>query len=292
MSATSTFIPRPVGDRRGAVYYGSRGLFYVLLTTWTLLTLLPLVWMVFASFKTNMEFLTSGFALPKNWFPKNYLKAWDVAGLGQLFFNSVVYVTVSTLAIILFSMMSGYAFAKMRYHRTSKVIYTVIGLGILISMQAILIPLYLQLSQVGLLNSRWGLILVYVAIGIPMSCYMATEYIRGIPDAVIESAYIDGASNVRMFWSIVLPMTRPVMVVLVIINVLAYWNEFMMAFVLTNSPDLYPLPVGIFSFSSTTSVQYGLQFAALSIAVLPIILVYFLFHKQITNGVIAGAVKG
>lgn len=270
----------------------SRAFWYAVLVGWALVTILPLLWMALSSLKGNMEFLVNTFGLPKKWNLANYEKAWNVGSLGQLFFNSVVYVTVSTGLIILFSMMAGYAFAKMRFLRTSKALYTFIGLGILISMQAILIPLYLQMSQLGLLNTRWGLIIVYVALGLPMSTYMATEYIRGIPNAVIESAYMDGASNARMFLSIVLPMTRPVMVVLVIINVLAYWNEFMMAFVLTNTTALYSLPVGIFSFSSSTSVQYGLQFAALTISIVPVLVVYFGFHKQITRGVIAGAVKG
>lgn len=287
-------MPKSVEVRGGTGFgfYLSRGFIYFCLLLWTFITVVPLIWMFLSSFKGNMEFLTSGFALPKSFDPRNYIKASDIGQLGQLFFNSVVYVVVSTSLIILFSMMSGYAFAKMRFKKTSLALYTIIGLGILISMQSILIPLYLQMSQLGLLNSRWGLIIVYVAIGIPMSCYMATEYIKGIPDAVIESAHIDGATNWRMFLSIILPMTRPVMVVMIIINILAYWNEFMMAFVLTNSPDLYSLPVGIFSFSSATSVQYGLQFAALSIAILPVLFVYFAFHKQITQGVIAGAVKG
>lgn len=277
---------------RGVGFFASRSFLYLVLILWTVVTVVPLIWMFLSSLKGNMEFLVNTFGLPKKWNVNNYVKAWTTGSLGQLFFNSVVYVTVSTGLIILFSMMAGYAFAKMRFVRTSKALYAFIGLGILISMQAILIPLYLQMSQLGLLNTRWGLILVYVALGLPMSTYMATEYIKGIPDAVIESAYMDGASNARMFLSIVFPMTRPVMVVLVIINILAYWNEFMMAFVLTNTNDLYSLPVGIYSFSSATSVQYGLQFAALSIAILPVLFVYFAFHKQITQGVIAGAVKG
>lgn len=265
---------------------------YVVFIAWAIVTITPLVWLAYSSFKTNPEITASRLALPTALHFENYSDAWRIGKLGTYFGNSIIYTGVTCFGIVMLSMMASYGFAKMRFKKLSAAFYAMIGIGMLISVQAILIPLFLMLKSYGLINTYPGLILTYITLGLPMAIYLGTEYIRGIPDSLIESAYIDGAGNFRMFWSIILPMTRPVIVTMSILNVLSYWNEFLMVFILTMDDTMKSLPVGVMSFVSPTSQEWDKQFAALVISLIPIISVYFAFQKKLTQGVVAGAVKG
>jgi raffinose/stachyose/melibiose transport system permease protein len=265
---------------------------YAVFITWAVITITPLVWLAYSSFKTNPEITASRLALPTAAHFENYSDAWRIGKLGTYFTNSIIYTGVTCFGIVILSMMASYGFAKMRFKKLSAALYALIGIGMLISVQAILIPLFLMLKSYGLINTYPGLILTYITLGLPMAIYLGTEYIRGIPDSLIESAYIDGAGNFRMFWSIILPITRPVIVTISILNVLSYWNEFLMVFILTMDDTMKSLPVGVMSFVSPTSQEWDKQFAALVISLIPIIAVYFIFQKKLTQGVVAGAIKG
>jgi raffinose/stachyose/melibiose transport system permease protein len=248
--------------------------------------------MLYSSVKTNADITRNILALPTQLYLQNYIDAWKRADLGILFVNSVLYTASSTVLVLALSLMMGYAFAKMRYQAVSKVLYTVVGLGLLISVQAILIPLFIMLMRYGLKDTRVGVIIVYTAIGLPIAVYLATEYIKGIPNSMIESAYMDGASHFLMFRAIVVPMATPVALTIGIMNILSTWNEFLLVFILTSSRTARSLPVGVYSFSSLTSQQYGMQLAAMVIAVTPVVLAYVFFNRRITEGVVAGAIKG
>ena len=167
-----------------------------------------------------------------------------------------------------------------------------IGLGYLISTNSVIIPLFLMLSRIGLTDTRIGMILVYTAFGIPLSVLLSSQFIRGLPDSLVESAEMDGAGPFGTFLSIIVPMTVPVIVTISIINALGIWNEFLLVLVLASSEATKSLPVGVYSFSSLTSTQLGWQLAALVIATAPTMIVYFSFNKRLTRGVVAGAVKG
>ncbi len=270
----------------------ARGVAYFIFTLWSLITIFPLVWTFYSSFKSTNEILGSPMALPEVWQFNNYITAWRQAELGPKFFNSILYTTTSTAAVLLLAMMASYGFAKIyEFKKASKVLYGLIGVGLLISVQAIVIPLFILLRKFNLTDSYIGIILTYTALGLPIAVYLGTEFIKGIPDSLIESAYIDGASNFRMFGQIVLPMTTPVLFTIGILNVLGTWNEFMLVFLL-GSEKTKSLPVGVQSFASQTSTQYGAQMAALVIVLLPVVLVYLLFNRRVTQGVVAGAIKG
>jgi raffinose/stachyose/melibiose transport system permease protein len=180
----------------------------------------------------------------------------------------------------------------MAYPKISALIGATIGLGYLISINSVIIPLFLMLTSIKLTDTHLGIILVYVAFGLPMSVLLCTQFIKGLPDSLIESAFMDGATVFRMFFSIIVPMTVPVITTVAIIQALGIWNEFLLVLVLASSEFTKSLPVGVFSFSSLQSTQLGWQLAALVIAVLPAMILYFIFSKQLTQGVVAGAVKG
>jgi raffinose/stachyose/melibiose transport system permease protein len=149
-----------------------------------------------------------------------------------------------------------------------------------------------MLSSIGLTDTHVGIILVYTAFGLPMSVLLCTQFPAGLPNSLIESAYIDGASTFRTFLNIIVPMSTPVAITVGIINALGIWNEFLLVLVLASSEFTKSLPVGVFSFTSQTSTQYGWQIAALVIAVAPAMFIYFMFNKRIAQGVVAGAIKG
>ncbi|MCK4514894.1 MAG: carbohydrate ABC transporter permease, partial [Spirochaetaceae bacterium] len=223
------------------------------------------------------------------WF--NYESALVRGGLAFKFLNSVIYAGLSTSLIVFLGLMISFALSKMQFRKLSMVVMGLIGLGYLISISSVIIPLFLMLSSVGLTDTRAGIILVYTAFGLPLAILLATQFMRGLPDSLIESAYMDGASPFRTFLNIIVPMSVPVIITISIISALGIWNEFLLVLVLASSEGTKSLPVGVFSFSSLTSTQLGWQLAALVIATAPAMIVYLIFNRRLTEGVVAGAIK-
>ncbi len=272
----------------------SRIISYVVFGGWTIFTIFPLVWVIYSSLKTDPEILTNALAFPRldSLQFQNYATAWNAANLGRYFINSFIYTISSTVLIILFSMMISFAFTKLPdFAALNKVLYGIIALGLLITVQSLLIPLIILFRNLGIIDTRISIIITYTALGLPMAIYLGTEYMKSIPDSLIESSLIDGASYLRVFFQIIMPLVKPIIFTVSILSILGAWNEFLLVFVLTSSETTRSLPVGILSFSNPTSTKYGLQFAALVIGFLPILLFYIIFNRYITKGVVAGAVK-
>ena len=155
-----------------------------------------------------------------------------------------------------------------------------------------MIPLFIVINQVGLYDTKLGVLIPYIGIGLPMGVYLATEYMRSIPGALVESARLDGASYWCIFFSIIAPMSAPVGTTIAILQISGTWNEFMLINMLTSSKENKSLPVGIQSFAGSLSTDYGKLFASLMIGLIPMLIFYLVFRKEITKGVSAGAVKG
>jgi raffinose/stachyose/melibiose transport system permease protein len=269
-----------------------KALVYIVMAFFTILAIYPLFWLVISSFKTTQEFqLTSKLALPQVWWWRNYTDAWVRGNFTWLFGNSILYTGVSTLAIVFLSCMAGFAFAKIPNKATNG-LYKSFVIGILITLQCIMVPLFLMSCWTNLYDTRIGILICYIGIGMPMGIYLATEYIRSIPDSLIESAKIDGARYGQIFFSIIFQMSKPVATTLAILTITGTWNEFMLINILASSETIKSLPVGIQRFSGALASDYGKQFAALVIGVVPMIIFYLCFRRQITKGVAAGAVKG
>ncbi|MBN1411237.1 MAG: carbohydrate ABC transporter permease [Spirochaetales bacterium] len=267
---------------------------YTVFLLFTVFTIFPLVWLFYSSLKPKAEYLMDQLALPKAWTITNFVDALSVEKTNLVLFmgNSVIYTFSSTLLVILFAMMASFAFSKLPFKKTSAVFYSLFGLGLLITVQALLIPLFLFLRTVGLYDTHAGIILPYVAINLPLAVFLGTTYMRELPDSMIEAAEMDGAGKWLVFLRIIFPMCEPVIVTMGIMTVLACWNEFLFVFIFTASDATRSLPVGIYSFSGETATEYGVQFAALVIGIVPMIITYALFHKRITYGMVAGAIKG
>jgi len=269
--------------------------FYIMhfiMVIFAILAVYPIFWLVVNSFKTTQEYmLTSKLSLPTRWFYQNYPIAWKDANFTVLTLNSIFFTGVSVISIIIFSFMAGFAFAKLPTKLTP-FLHSSFIVGILITLQCIMVPLFLMIRAVGLYNSRLGVLIPYIGIGLPMAVYLATEYIKGIPDEVVESARIDGAKYLGIFSRIILPMAAPAATTVAILTTTGTWNEFMLINILVSSDRYKSLPVGINMFSGSLATDYGKQFAALVIGMTPMVIFYLVFRKQITKGVSAGAVKG
>lgn len=269
----------------------SRLFFGIILSLFTVLSILPLIWLALSSFKTTQEFQFNRLGLPINWFFKNYSLAWKIAGMGKLIFNSVFYTSISTIAVVFLSLAAAFAFAKIK-SKATPFLYGSFVIGILLTIQSIMVPLFLMANTLNLLDTRLGVLIPYVGFGLPIGVYLCTEYVKSIHDSIVESARIDGAGYFKIFGAIIIPMAKPVVSTLAILNVLAVWNEFMLINILVSTDEMKSLPVGIMKFSSALSSDYGKQFAALVIGLLPLLLFYLVFRNKITEGVSAGAIKG
>jgi raffinose/stachyose/melibiose transport system permease protein len=296
---------------RRIVGVGGKVLAYLVMGTFALMTISPLVWLIINSFKSTPEYRLNKIGLPQQWIFVNYPGAWKLGEFDKLIGNSLIYTLGATVGIIFFAVLAGFAFAKIRSKATAP-IYSSFVIGILLSIQSLMVPLFIEVSQLdkllgdllrllGLLksgdfhlfyNSRVGVLLIYIGSGLPTAIYLSTEFIRGIPDALIEAARIDGAGYFGIFRGIILPMAVPIATTVAILNITGLWNEFALINILVSRTELKSLPLGIFRFTGTMMADYGKQFAALVIGMGPMLAFYIIFRKQITKGVAAGALKG
>lgn len=269
----------------------AKTLAYLVMAVFALMTVYPLFWLAMNSFKSTREFQVNMLGLPQKLVFDNFKLAWDFGEFGKLFPNSFIYTIGTTLGVIVLSVLAGFAFAKIP-SRATKWIYGSFIIGILLTLNSLMIPLFIEVNVLGIYNTRLAVLLVYIGAGLPIGIYLATEYIKAIPTALVESARIDGAGYFRIFRKIILPMSVPVATTLAILNITGTWNEFALINILVSKTELKSLPLGIYKFSGSLSTDYGKQFAALTIGMAPMILFYIVFRKQITRGVAAGAVKG
>jgi ABC-type glycerol-3-phosphate transport system permease component len=268
---------------------------YFFLIAWTILQVFPVIYMIISSFKSDQENIASPWSLPSVWQYKNYFGAWTGVGnditLGNYFTNSIV-VTAGSLALIsIVSMLAGYALARYHFHG-SKLIYA-LNLGMIaIPVHALMVPVYEYFTDLHLLNSHIGLILVYTAFNLSFSVIIMRSYFETIPSAIIEAARIDGCREWGVFWHIGIPVARGAIATLLIVNVVGIWSELMFASVLISQPEMRTLPVGVSLYAATMyGSTMGFQYAALTMTAVPLLLIYFIFQKQIVKGISLGAVK-
>jgi len=270
----------------------AKSVMYLIVIIFTVLALYPIYWLIIQSFKTTQEYMTaSKLALPKHWYVNNYPWAWINGRFTLLFFNSIFYTVITVFFIIILSFMAGFAFSKLPSKLTPWLHGSFI-IGILLTLQSILVPLFLMINAVHLYNTRLGVLIPYIGLGLPMSVYLATAYMKSIPESILESARMDGAVYFKIFLSIIMPMSAPVAATVAIISTTGVWNEFIMINILVSDDNLKSLPIGINKFSGALASDYGKQFSALVIGMVPMVVFYIIFRKQITKGVSAGAVKG
>ncbi len=252
----------------------------------------PLFWLLEFSLKDNNEIYSSNvLGLPHVWRWENYSSALLTGGLLQYFFNSVFYTAVTIVLAGVLSTMAAYAISRLSW-KGSTGTYTLFTLGIMIPLQAVLLPLFLVLGRMKLLNTYWALLIPYTAFAIPMSIIILCGFFGSIPRDIEEAAFLDGCSIYGVFFRIILPMIRSAIATVSIFTFLGTWNELMFANTFVNSSAFRTLPVGIFSFAGEFQTNWGAIGAGMVVATIPTILIYCFLSDQIQSSVIAGSVKG
>jgi raffinose/stachyose/melibiose transport system permease protein len=264
---------------------------YALLGLLAVTMIFPLVWMFYNSFKTNKEFTFSAVALPSALHFENYRHAWNTAHIGTYFFNSLFVSIVSIIFTVIIGALAAFVLAKFRFPGRGA-ISAIFVIGMLIPLQSVLVPLFSQMRTFHLLDTPWSLVIVYTAFGLPLTIFLMESFIAAFPDSIMEAAIIDGSTMLRIFGSVILPMTRPVIATVSILNFLNNWKEFSFALVFINSENKKTLPLGLYNFLGAYTTDYAGLLSALVIATIPIFIIYLLLQEQIINGMTAGAVKG
>ncbi len=267
-------------------------LVYAVMIAFTVLTVYPILWLVIQSFKTNTAYLTTNkLSLPTSFYFGNYAFVMNQGNFLNFFKNSVIYSAVTVVGVVALSNMAGYAFAKLQF-KVTKLLHGLFIVGILLTLQSILIPLFLMVSAAGIHNTRLAVLIPYIALGLPMGVYLCTDFAKSIPDELLEAARIDGSGFMRIFTRVVLPMCAPVSVTLAIITFTGTWNEFVLMSLMTSSEQYKAIPYMVGRYAGALGSDYGKLFTSLTVALVPILIFYMVFRNQITKGVAAGAVKG
>lgn len=264
---------------------------YLFMLLCVLVALFPIVWVIMSSFKTNKEILSNGLALPTQFNFNGYRDALQISPILQFFSNSVVITVISTFINVLALAMAGYVFARCRF-RLKNVLFLLLSASMVIPTTSLLHPVYLVINKIGLTDTKTALILVYAALSMPLSLMIMRSTFQAIPPSLEEAAYVDGAGFCRTFFQIMLPCAKGGLASAGVLAFLNGWNEFTFALVLTSSTSVRTLPLALGYFTSSFSFNYTAMFAAITIAVIPSILVFAIFQEQIVNSLIAGSVKG
>jgi raffinose/stachyose/melibiose transport system permease protein len=267
-------------------------LLYIVLIAWAIIQLFPLYWLITFSLKNNSEIFGGNLVgLPQNFLWENYGKAVVNANVGGYFFNSVIITAVTIFLTVIVSLMASYALVRMKWKFRNATMLLFMA-GLMIPIHAALLPVFLILRKVKLLDTYWALIIPYVAFAIPMAILILTSFMKSIPREIEEAACIDGCSIYRIFFSIIVPILRPAVATISIFTFLQAWNELMFATVFINKQAYKPLTVGIQSMAGKYATEWGPIGAALVIATIPTVIIYLLMSSQVHKSLTAGAIKG
>lgn len=255
-----------------------------------LLMVYPLLVMVLSSFKTNAELFNSPFALPESFALTNAARVWSDTNFVRYLGNSAIVTASSVLLILVVGTMAAYAIARYPF-RLSAAVFLFFLSGLMVPLKLAIIPLFIQLDALGLIDTRPGLVLVYVAMGLPSAIFILTGFLRTLPSELEEAARMEGASELRIMLAVMLPLARPALVIAAIQNAVPIWNDFFFPLVFITTERLKTLPQGLTVFMGEYNTDWGVLFAGLSLASLPIIAVYVVLSRQFIEGLTQGAVK-
>jgi len=262
---------------------------YLLLFIGVIITIAPFLWMLSTSFKTQ----SAVFTMPPRWIPhpftfKQYIKLFKEINFFVHFKNSLIVSVTVTIFALFINSLAGFAFAKYRFSGKSKIFTILLG-AIMIPSQVTMIPVFLMLKKLGLLNSYWGLVIPCSAS--VFAIFLFRQFISTIPNELIESARIDGCSELRIYWEIILPLCKPILATLAIFTFMSSWNDFLWPLIVMTNESKYTLPVALANLNGQHATQYPLLMAGSVIVVIPVILVFLMAQKYVINSVASSGLK-
>jgi len=300
---TATAVSPSTGSaRRGGLtkkpQFGTQGRDYIRIGLWITLLITVLIWaapiifMIFTSLKSEQDiFGTPAFAFPFTPEWGNYVEALERGNLLTSAGNSLIIAIVKVPVGLFISAAAAFALSRLKFKR-QRLLMGVIAMGAMVPIQVAIAPLFQTVQALGLLNTQIGVILPYIAFGLPYQTFILYGFFRAIPAEIDESARMDGASNWRLFWQIILPLSKPALAALFILDFVSTWNEYAIALALLQSQEAWTIPLAIQGFQSQFTSSYGPLNAFTIMSVLPVLIVYIMFQKYFVEGAFAGAVKG
>jgi N-acetylglucosamine transport system permease protein len=287
-----TTTPGPAKRKRAEIGLLS-GLSHLALACWALIIIAPLVWVLLSSFKDTGEIFSSPWTMPDHLRWENWSRAWTKAHIGRYMLNTVIVVGLSTTGTMLLGSMAAYVLARYTFVG-NRLIYFFFVSGLAFPVFIALIPLFFVVRNLGLAYTHTGLILVYIAYSLPFTIFFLSAFFRTLPSSIAEAAMIDGAGHMKLFFRVMLPMAKPGLVSVAIFNVIGQWAQYILPlYLLGDAKDKWVLTQGVAQISVNAGYEadWAGLFAALTIAILPMIAVYALMQRQIQAGLTAGAIK-
>jgi raffinose/stachyose/melibiose transport system permease protein len=264
---------------------------YLVAIVVALIVIVPLITAAINGFKSNADLLLRPFGLPQVWVWQNYTSVLQSAAFWRMLLNSVLVMLGTTIGVVTLASMAAYVFARMEF-RGREWLFNFFTLGLLFPIAVAILPLYITLRQINLVDSLWGIILPQVAFGLPGNILILRGFFAGIPRELDEAAAIDGCTPAGYYWRILLPLMRPALAAVAVLTMVASWNNFFLPLLVLNSEQLYTLPLGIQQFQGQFGTDWGRVLAFVTLALIPTIAFYLLAERQIIAGLTAGAVKG
>ena len=264
---------------------------YTVLGIYAVTCLYPMIWLFLSSFKSNEELFANTWGLPSALELTNYVTAIVQGSIGRYFINSVTTSVASVVSGVVLSSMVSYAITRMQW-KLSRTVMRLFMLGMMIPMYATIIPLFAMFNKLGFLNSHISVIIPHVVFGFPMAIFILTGFMEGIPRELEEAAVVDGANIYQIFRSVITPIAKPSIVTVAVITFIDSWNDLLIPQIFLTSSKMMTLPVGLTEFEGLHTTNYVASIAAVVITVIPSIVVYAVLHKNIMDGMVAGAVKG
>ena len=283
-------LPRHRGGSGGVGAAIARVIAYVMLAVLAVAILYPMAWAILNGFKTNLELFGNPWGLPETLRWENYQKAWEL-GVVRYLLNSVIVTGASVIGVVLFSSMAAYALTRHRIPFANLITVLLLG-GMMLAPAVALIPLFRLLQAIGIFNTYWALIVLYTAFRIPFTVFLIRAYMITLSREMEDAAIVDGASTWQIFWLVVMPLCRPIVVSAALLQALFAWNEFAFALVFINDTDLKTLPVGLLQMQGRVLSDWPVLFAALVMASIPMIVLFLLGQRQFIRGLSEGYGKG
>jgi raffinose/stachyose/melibiose transport system permease protein len=263
---------------------------YVILMVWSLFSLAPLTLVLINSFRSNQEIYMEPLALPTKINFENYVTAWSKASFSTYFFNSLMITSLSIALGLLIASLAAYPLARKSFFGRSFLSNLFLA-GLLLPAQLGILPVFKLMDTLGLVGSPFSLVIVYSVGSLPLAIVILTSFMRQIPESIEEAAQIDGAGEIRIFVSLILPLSRPAIATVAIVQAAPIWNDFFYPLVLLRDKDRYTLPIGLTEFFGQYQSDYGLLFAGLVIVSLPLVVVFIFATKQVIRGLTNGIEK-
>lgn len=268
----------------------ARGAAFVITLLLAALFLAPFYFVFVNSFKTFAEIMTNAASWPTRFVLDNFRRAWDVLDFGQVFTNSLIVTVLGIIGVVITGSMAAYRLVRAAT-LTNRILFFVFISSLVIPFQSIMIPLVQVAKTTGLINHLYGLVICYFGFGLSFAMFLFHGFIKGVPKEIEEAAIVDGCSPYRVFWSVVFPLLRPIMISVIMIDTLWIWNDYLLPMLILQAPHLHTIPVATMSLFSEYTKQWDLGMAALAMGILPVLVFFLLLQKQIVEGITAGAIK-